>query len=171
MIDQTTGRVAPGRVWSRGLHQLLEAKEGCPPSGEQETIAQITYQRFFPRYLRLCGMSGTLAEAQGELRSVYGLGDRIACRCASPCQRQVSAHARVRHPARTSGRRWSSALRELHAGRPAGADRHRLGGRLRRSSACRLAAACLPAHRAQRAQRPRGGRDRRARGRARHASR
>lgn len=74
MIDQTTGRVAPGRVWSRGLQQLLEAKEGCPPSGEMETIAQITYQRFFPRYLRLCGMSGTLTEAQAELSSVYGLG-------------------------------------------------------------------------------------------------
>jgi preprotein translocase subunit SecA len=73
MIDQTTGRVAPGRVWSRGLQQLLEAKEGCPPSGEMETIAQITYQRFFPRYLRLCGMSGTLTEAKRELKHVYGL--------------------------------------------------------------------------------------------------
>jgi len=73
IIDQTTGRVAPGRVWSKGLHQLLEVKEGCPPTGEMETIAQITYQRFFPRYLRLCGMSGTLTEAADELRSVYGL--------------------------------------------------------------------------------------------------
>jgi preprotein translocase subunit SecA len=73
MIDQTTGRVAPGRVWSRGLQQLLEAKEGCPASGEMETIAQITYQRFFPRYHHLCGMSGTLAEARAELRSVYRL--------------------------------------------------------------------------------------------------
>jgi preprotein translocase subunit SecA len=73
MIDQTTGRVAPGRVWSKGLHQLLEVKEGCAPTGEMETIAQITYQRFFPRYLRLCGMSGTLTEAADELRSVYHL--------------------------------------------------------------------------------------------------
>ncbi len=73
MIDQITGRVAPGRVWSKGLHQLLEVKEGCKPTGEMETIAQITYQRFFPRYLRLCGMSGTLTEAADELRSVYGL--------------------------------------------------------------------------------------------------
>jgi preprotein translocase subunit SecA len=73
MIDQTTGRLAPGRVWSRGLHQLIEEKEGCTPSGETETIAQITYQRFFPRYLRLGGMSGTLTEAAAELRSVYGL--------------------------------------------------------------------------------------------------
>jgi len=86
MIDQTTGRVAPGRVWSRGLQQLLEAKEGCPLSGEMETIAQITYQRFFPRYLRLCGMSGTLTEAQRELAHVYGLRvARVALR--RPCRR------------------------------------------------------------------------------------
>jgi preprotein translocase subunit SecA len=84
MIDQTTGRVAPGRVWSKGLHQLLEVKEGCKPTGEMETIAQITYQRFFPRYLRLCGMSGTLAEASRELRSVYGLSvARVPLRKAS----------------------------------------------------------------------------------------
>jgi preprotein translocase subunit SecA len=73
MIDQNTGRLAPGRVWSKGLHQLIETKEGCKPTGDQETIAQITYQRFFPRYLRLGGMSGTLAEARSELFSVYGL--------------------------------------------------------------------------------------------------
>jgi preprotein translocase subunit SecA len=93
MVDQTTGRVAPGRVWSRGLQQLLEAKEGCPPSGEMETIAQITYQRFFPRYLRLCGMSGTLAEAQAELRAVYGLRvERVPLR--KPCRR-ISLGTRV----------------------------------------------------------------------------
>ncbi len=74
IIDQTTGRVAEGRVWSRGLQQLIEIKEGCKPSGEQSTVAQITYQRFFPRYLRLGGMSGTLTESRGELRSVYRLG-------------------------------------------------------------------------------------------------
>jgi preprotein translocase subunit SecA len=73
IIDETTGRVAEGRVWSRGLHQLIERKEGCEPSGEQRTIAQITYQRVFPRYLRLCGMSGTLREARKELHSIYAL--------------------------------------------------------------------------------------------------
>jgi preprotein translocase subunit SecA len=73
MIDQTTGRLAPGRVWSKGLHQLIETKENCKPTGDQETIAQITYQRFFPRYLRLGGMSGTLTEASAELYGVYGL--------------------------------------------------------------------------------------------------
>jgi len=73
IIDETTGRVAPGRTWSRGLHQFIELKEQCKVRGEAVTRAQITYQRFFPRYLRLCGMSGTLTEARGELSRVYGL--------------------------------------------------------------------------------------------------
>lgn len=73
IIDETTGRLAPGRTWSRGLHQFIELKEGCRSSPETVTRAQITYQRFFPRYFRLCGMSGTLAEARGELARVYGL--------------------------------------------------------------------------------------------------
>jgi preprotein translocase subunit SecA len=74
VIDPTTGRTAPGRAWSRGLHQMIELKEGCPPTAALESAAQITYQRFFSRYLRLCGMSGTLAEGRRELARVYGLG-------------------------------------------------------------------------------------------------
>ncbi len=73
IIDETTGRVSPGRTWSRGLHQFIELKEACSVSGEAVALAQITYQRFFPRYLRLCGMSGTLAESRGELSRVYGM--------------------------------------------------------------------------------------------------
>lgn len=73
IIDQTTGRLAEGRAWSRGLHQLLELKEGCTPTGRQEAMAQITFQRFFPRYLRLSGTSATLAEARRELRADYRL--------------------------------------------------------------------------------------------------
>ncbi len=73
IIDEITGRVAPGRVWSRGLHQLIETKEGCKHSNELVTAAQITYQRFFPRYLQLGGMSGTLSESRAELFSIYGL--------------------------------------------------------------------------------------------------
>ena len=117
MIDQTTGRVAPGRMWSRGLQQLLEVKERCPPSGEQETIAQITYQRFFPRYHYLCGMSGTLAEARAELRSVYGLSiEEVPLR--RPCRRKQLP---VRVFA-TREAKWDAVierLRALHeAGRP-----------------------------------------------------
>jgi preprotein translocase subunit SecA len=73
LIDETTGRTAAGRAWSRGLQQLIELKEGCQPSAAIDSAAQITYQRFFSRYLRLSGMSGTLVEGRGELRHVYGL--------------------------------------------------------------------------------------------------
>ncbi|MBI5335598.1 MAG: hypothetical protein HZB72_13620 [Burkholderiales bacterium] len=73
LLDELTGRPAPGRVWPRGLHTAVEIKEGCPPGDDSETVAQITYPRFFGRYLLLGGMSGTLWEARGELRRVHGL--------------------------------------------------------------------------------------------------
>ncbi|MCZ4312785.1 prepilin peptidase [Comamonadaceae bacterium G21597-S1] len=73
LLDEVTGRVAPGRVWSRGLHTLVALKEGLSPPPETETVAQTTFQRFFQRYWRLCGISGTLREAAAELRAVYGM--------------------------------------------------------------------------------------------------
>ena len=73
IIDEITGRVATGRVWSRGLHQMIELKEGCKLSGELVTMTQMTYQRFFTRYLRLGGMSGTLLEARKELFETYNV--------------------------------------------------------------------------------------------------
>ena len=84
IVDDSTGRSAPGRAWSRGLHQLIELKEGCAPSRRHASAAQITFQRFFRRYLRLAGMSGTLSGAARELAGVYGLGVvRIAPRTPS----------------------------------------------------------------------------------------
>jgi len=84
IIDPTTGRIAPGRSWSLGLHQAIELKEGCEPTGSSESAAQITYQRFFARYWLLAGVSGTLAEARRELRAVYGLAvKRVPLRQAS----------------------------------------------------------------------------------------
>ena len=74
IIDEYTGRVMPDRSWERGLHQMIEVKEGCPLGHRQETLARISYQRFFRRYLRLAGMTGTAREVAGELWSVYGLG-------------------------------------------------------------------------------------------------
>ncbi len=73
LLDEVTGRSAPGRVWSRGLHTVVALKEGLRPAAETETLAQTTFQRFFQRYWRLCGISGTLWEARGEMRRVYGL--------------------------------------------------------------------------------------------------
>lgn len=88
VIDETTGRAAPGRIWSQGLHQLVECKEGLQPASELVTVAQITYQRFFRRYLRLSGMSGTLSEAGGELCSVYGL-QTVTVPLQRPCRRRL----------------------------------------------------------------------------------
>ena len=73
IVDEYTGRVMPDRSWERGLHQLIEAKENCAITERHRTLARITYQRFFRRYLHLCGMTGTAIEAAGELRAVYGL--------------------------------------------------------------------------------------------------
>jgi preprotein translocase subunit SecA len=73
IVDEYTGRVMADRSWERGLHQMVEAKEGLEISGRQETLARISYQRFFRRYLKLAGMTGTAREVAGELWAVYGL--------------------------------------------------------------------------------------------------
>ena len=73
IVDEYTGRTMPDRTWEAGLHQLIEAKEGVELTGARETLARITYQRFFNRYLQLSGMSGTVREVAGELQAVYGL--------------------------------------------------------------------------------------------------
>ncbi|MEP0202184.1 MAG: preprotein translocase subunit SecA [Halioglobus sp.] len=73
IIDEYTGRVMADRSWEQGLHQMIEAKENCPMTGRQETLARISYQRFFRRYLQLAGMTGTAQEITGELWSVYHL--------------------------------------------------------------------------------------------------
>lgn len=71
IVDEYTGRVMADRSWERGLHQMIEAKEGCAITGQQETLARISYQRFFRRYLRVAGMTGTAREVARELWSVY----------------------------------------------------------------------------------------------------
>ena len=72
LLDPITGRPAEGRVWSRGLQALVEMKEGCKLSPPTQVSARLSLQRFFGRYLRLAGMSGTLRECAGELHAAYG---------------------------------------------------------------------------------------------------
>ncbi len=74
IVDENTGRVMPDRSWERGLQQLMEIKEGLEPTPMKETLARLSYQIFFRRYLNLCGMTGTCREVKGELGEVYGLG-------------------------------------------------------------------------------------------------
>ncbi len=73
IIDENTGRSMPDRSWEAGLHQMIEEKEGCEQTGQNETIARISYQRFFSRYLKLSGMTGTAMEVAGELWRTYDL--------------------------------------------------------------------------------------------------
>ena len=73
IVDEHTGRVMPDRTWERGLQQLIELKEEVPPTPEKETLARISYQLFFRRYLHLSGMTGTCREVAEELGEVYGL--------------------------------------------------------------------------------------------------
>ena len=73
IVDEFTGRVMPDRTWERGLHQMIEAKENCEISGQRRTLSQITYQRFFGRYLLLAGMTGTAKEVGPELKRVYDI--------------------------------------------------------------------------------------------------
>jgi preprotein translocase subunit SecA len=73
IVDEYTGRLMPDRSWEQGLHQLIEVKEGCTMTNPRETLARITYQRFFRRYLHLSGMTGTATEVADELWSVYRL--------------------------------------------------------------------------------------------------
>jgi preprotein translocase subunit SecA len=88
IIDAGSGRVAHGRAWSQGLQQLVEIKEGCATSPSLSTLAQLTFQRFFARYLRLGGLSGTLGEARAELMAHY---NTPVCRVPlrRPSQRRV----------------------------------------------------------------------------------
>jgi preprotein translocase subunit SecA len=74
IVDESTGRVMPDRSWERGLHQLIEAKEGCKLTERRETLARLTYQRLFRRFIRLSGMTGTASEVTREIKQVYRLG-------------------------------------------------------------------------------------------------
>ncbi|WP_088624137.1 translocase [Oceanicola sp. 22II-s10i] len=71
IVDEFTGRILGDRQWQAGLHQMVEVKEGLDLSEERRTLAQITYQEFFRRYLWFGGMSGTLAEVARELSRTY----------------------------------------------------------------------------------------------------
>jgi preprotein translocase subunit SecA len=73
IVDESTGRLQPGRRWSDGLHQAVEAKEGMPIQKESRTFASITYQNYFRMYEKLSGMTGTALTSQEEFFTVYDL--------------------------------------------------------------------------------------------------
>jgi preprotein translocase subunit SecA len=73
IVDEFTGRTMPGRRWSDGLHQAVEAKEGVKVQQEQKTIATITVQNYFRQYAKLAGMTGTALTEAEEFHKIYGL--------------------------------------------------------------------------------------------------
>ena len=73
IVDEFTGRTMPGRRWSDGLHQAIEAKEGVAIKHENQTIASITFQNYFRLYRNLSGMTGTADTEAFEFQSIYGL--------------------------------------------------------------------------------------------------
>jgi preprotein translocase subunit SecA len=117
IIDEYTGRVMPDRSWEHGLHQMIEVKEGVSVTGRQQPRARISYQRFFRRYLRLAGMTGTAREVAGELSSVYRLSVvRI------PTNRPVLRRSEGERVLRSADEKWEAVtarIATLHdAGRP-----------------------------------------------------
>ncbi|WP_026508095.1 preprotein translocase subunit SecA [Butyrivibrio sp. MC2013] len=73
IVDEFTGRVMPGRRYSDGLHQAIEAKEHVKVKRESKTLATITFQNFFNKFIKKCGMTGTALTEEQEFRDIYGL--------------------------------------------------------------------------------------------------
>jgi preprotein translocase subunit SecA len=117
IVDEYTGRFLADRNWEHGLHQAVEAKEGLEVNADRETLARMSFQRFFRSYPFLCGMTGTAADATGEMQHVYSRPvmviptNRPVARLQMPMRAFVSAEAK-----------WSAIVRSIEdmhaAGRP-----------------------------------------------------
>ena len=117
IVDEYTGRFLADRSWEHGLHQAVEAKEGLDVTADRETLARMSFQRFFRSYPFLCGMTGTAADATAEMEGVYSRPVTVI-----PTNRPV---IRERWPMRvftTTRAKWEAvadSIAELHAqGRP-----------------------------------------------------
>jgi preprotein translocase subunit SecA len=110
IVDESTGRVMADRSWEQGLHQLIEVKEGLATTSGRETLARMTFQRFFRRYYLLSGLTGTAAEAAREMRSVYMLK---VCRIPP---NKLSRRQRLPDKAfADDGARWQAVARDAQA--------------------------------------------------------
>ena len=78
IVDEFTGRLMPGRRWSDGLHQAVEAKEGVKVKKENQTLATVTFQNYFRMYEKLSGMTGTAETEEVEFKKIYNLNVFVA---------------------------------------------------------------------------------------------
>ncbi|MBE9487382.1 MAG: preprotein translocase subunit SecA [Chloroflexi bacterium] len=117
IIDEFTGRVMEDRSWEQGLHQLIELKEGCELTQRRETLAKISYQRFFRRYRQLSGMTGTAKEVAAELWAVYHLPTLKV-----PTHRPIIRKILPDRVLATQQQKWQAVVAEIcrlhHLGRP-----------------------------------------------------
>ena len=161
IVDEHTGRLMPGRRWSDGLHQAVEAKEGVQIERETQTLATITIQNYFRLYQKLAGMTGTAETEAAEFLDIYKLGVLV-----DPDQ-PADHRARTRNDSvyKTRREKFNAVVKEiktLHAqGRP-DPGRHDFRGDERNAFAHAEAGGHHP-FRAQREISPAGGGNRRAR--------
>jgi preprotein translocase subunit SecA len=117
IVDQHTGRLMPGRRWSDGLHQAVEAKEGVEIERETQTLATITIQNYFRLYTKLAGMTGTAETEATEFLDIYKLGV-LTIPTNKPCIRK-DGHDSVYKTRREKFNAVVKEIKELHAqGRP-----------------------------------------------------
>lgn len=107
IIDEYTGRVMADRFWVEGLHQLIEQKEGLEPSKGRITLARTTYQRFFRRYDRVAGMSGTIREVAPELWRTYDLAVATV-----PTHRKVQRKIKPARIFASDAEKWTAIAKE-----------------------------------------------------------
>ena len=103
IVDEFTGRLMPGRRWSDGLHQAVEAKEGVKIERENQTLATITLQNYFRMYEKLAGMTGTADTEAAEFHQIYKL-DVVVIPTNRPMIRDGSAGRRLCAPSARSSR-------------------------------------------------------------------
>ena len=108
IVDEFTGRLMPGRNWSDGLHQAVEAKEGVPVKEENQTLATITLQNYFKLYDKICGMTGTAMTEAGEFWKIYKL-DVIAIPTNQVLQR--ASHPDLIY--RSEGEKYAAIVEEI----------------------------------------------------------
>ncbi len=113
IVDEFTGRIMPNRSWSEGLHQAIEAKEGIEITEPNETMARLSFQRFFRLFPHLCGMTGTATEAAGEFWRIYNLSV-VTIPTHKPCIRRLEPE-KVFHTADEKWRAIVDEIQNLHA--------------------------------------------------------
>ncbi|HXU45854.1 MAG TPA: preprotein translocase subunit SecA [Thermoanaerobaculia bacterium] len=108
IVDEFTGRMMPGRRWSDGLHQAVEAKEGVKIERENQTLATITFQNFFRMYKKLGGMTGTADTEAAEFAQIYNLDVTVI-----PTNRQMIRDDRADLVYRTADEKWAAVVEEI----------------------------------------------------------